>query len=104
MKVELPLAPEITAHFGAVPYGIDSGGQTTLSTASGVFHWRTTHCVADVISVDASRFEQTLKNKAALGLLKTWLADESGYDEQVWPGIKKAIEEHRLSARKRFRE
>jgi len=35
-------------------------------------------------------------------LLDTWLADESGYDERVWPQLKKAIEENRLSSRKRF--
>ncbi|MGD0009110.1 MAG: hypothetical protein ABSE93_11280 [Terriglobia bacterium] len=35
-------------------------------------------------------------------LLDTWLADESGYDERVWPRLKKAIEENRLSSRKRF--
>jgi hypothetical protein len=30
------------------------------------------------------------------------LADESGYDERVWPQLKKAIEENCLSSRKRF--
>jgi Fic family protein len=35
-------------------------------------------------------------------LLDTWLADESGYDERVWPQLKKAIEENRLSSWKRF--
>jgi hypothetical protein len=35
-------------------------------------------------------------------LLDTWLADESGYDERVCPRLKKAIEENRLSSRKRF--
>jgi hypothetical protein len=35
-------------------------------------------------------------------LLDSWLADESGYDERVWPRLKKAIEENRLSSRKRF--
>ena len=45
---------------------------------------------------------QAQKNEAALRLLAEWLADETGYDEQVWPIVKRAIEENRLSARKRF--
>ena len=42
-------------------------------------------------------------NSAAIKLLDTWLADESGYDERVWPIVKKMIEENRMSNRKRFR-
>lgn len=42
------------------------------------------------------------KNRMAIGLLNAWLADESGYDERVWPIVKAGIEEHRLSDRKRF--
>ena len=45
---------------------------------------------------------QKARNKAAIALLDKWLADESGYDERVWPRLKKAIEENRLSSRKRF--
>jgi hypothetical protein len=45
---------------------------------------------------------QRCKNAAARRLLQEWLADESGYDEAVWPKIKQLIEENRLSARKRF--
>jgi hypothetical protein len=44
------------------------------------------------------------KNQAALRLLRKWMADESGYDERVWPRLKEAIEENRLSARRRFRD
>jgi len=39
-----------------------------------------------------------------LRALDEWLADESGYDEKIWPELKKAIEANRLSARKRFRD
>ncbi len=39
-----------------------------------------------------------------LRAIDEWLADESGYDEKVWPELKKAIEANRLSARKRFRD
>jgi hypothetical protein len=37
-------------------------------------------------------------------LLDKWAADESGYEEANWPAIKKGIEAHRLSYRKRFRD
>lgn len=39
-----------------------------------------------------------------LRAIDEWLSDESGYDEKVWPELKKAIEANRLSARKRFRD
>ncbi|MEW6364984.1 MAG: hypothetical protein AB1714_10130 [Acidobacteriota bacterium] len=43
-------------------------------------------------------------NEGALDLLREWLADESGYDESVWTRLHDAIEAHRLSARRRFRD
>ena len=45
---------------------------------------------------------QRQRNEAARRLLQEWLADESGYDEEVWPQVKQLIEENRLSPRKRF--
>jgi hypothetical protein len=30
------------------------------------------------------------------------VSDESGYDESVWDGLKKTLEENRLSDRRRF--
>ena len=42
------------------------------------------------------------KNEAAIQLLHEWLQDDSGYDEQAWPQLKEAIEEDRLSYRRRF--
>ena len=39
-----------------------------------------------------------------LGLLKTWMEDNSGYDEETWPLLKEAIEADRLSSRDRFRD
>lgn len=45
---------------------------------------------------------QQEKNEAAIELLAEWLADESGYDEETWPKVKQAIEENRLSRRRRF--
>lgn len=45
---------------------------------------------------------QRIKNEIAIRLLQTWLTDESDYDEKAWALVKKAIEENRLSNRKRF--
>ena len=51
---------------------------------------------------EPGRMAQAAQNEAAIRLLHQWLEDESGYDERVWPGLKYAIEEDRLSFRKRF--
>jgi len=48
--------------------------------------------------------EQQEKNQSAKKLILEWLADESGYDEEAWPVLKRAIEENRPSKRKRFDE
>lgn len=45
---------------------------------------------------------QRARNQSAINLLNDWLADESGYDERVWPTARKAITENALSSRKRF--
>jgi L-rhamnose isomerase len=45
-----------------------------------------------------------IKARKLKKLLDTWLADGSGYDERVWPRLKKAIEQNRPSYRKRFRD
>jgi hypothetical protein len=42
------------------------------------------------------------KAEAFHRLLDEWMADESGYDEETWPLLKKMMEEDRLSPRKRF--
>ena len=52
--------------------------------------------------IEPGRMAQAAQNEAAIRLLHQWLEDESGYDERVWPGLKDAIEEDRLSSRKRF--
>ncbi len=44
------------------------------------------------------------KNEQAADLLRSWMSDESGYDESVWEDLKKNIEENRLSERKRFND
>ena len=44
------------------------------------------------------------RNLKALQLLDKWLKDESGYDEETWPWLKKALERDRLSARRLFND
>lgn len=39
---------------------------------------------------------------AVMRLLDGWMADESGYDEETWPLLKKLLDEDRPSARKLF--
>ena len=36
---------------------------------------------------------QKRSNEGAIRLLNEWMADESGYDEKVWPVLKQDIEE-----------
>ncbi len=52
--------------------------------------------------IESGRMTQAAQNEEAIRLLHQWLADESGYDERVWPQLKEAIEKDRLSNRKRF--
>jgi len=35
-------------------------------------------------------------------LFAEWIADETGYDEETWPQLKKRLDEDRLSDRKLF--
>jgi hypothetical protein len=42
----------------------------------------------------AVRAEQIRKNQAALRLLGEWLADESGYDEEVGPIVERLLKEN----------
>jgi excisionase family DNA binding protein len=41
--------------------------------------------------------DQAERNQAARHLLAEWMADESGYDEQVWPTVERLIEENPVS-------
>ncbi|TXT32318.1 MAG: hypothetical protein FD138_2084 [Planctomycetota bacterium] len=50
------------------------------------------------------RRARSQENEAARKLLREWLNDTSGYDEETWPQAKKVIEENRLSPRSRFDE
>jgi len=42
------------------------------------------------------------KVERAVEALDEWLADESGYDEETWPELKRSLDEHRLSERRLF--
>ena len=42
--------------------------------------------------------------EAVLKLVEQWLAEDDGYDQEVWPIIRQDIEDNRLSDRSRFHE
>jgi hypothetical protein len=50
----------------------------------------------------ATPAESPSKAQQAIALLDEWLNDDSGYDAQTWPQLKKALDEDRLSDRKLF--
>ncbi len=45
---------------------------------------------------------ESAKAETIIQLLQNWLADDSEYDERVWPELKEGIEMNRLSSRSRF--
>jgi len=48
--------------------------------------------------------EQRERAQKLKRVLREWMADESGHDEEMWPKLKAVLEEDRLSSRKLFRE
>ena len=62
---------------------------------------RVTRSVAAIEQLCASAPEAA----SAISLLKSWLLDESGYDEKAWPPLKKALnaQRRRDNARELFR-
>ena len=52
------------------------------------------------LTPDSAKAAQTI------ALLKSWLKDDSGYDEQTWPKLKKALDQQRakVGARRLFDE
>lgn len=44
--------------------------------------------------------ERMERNRKAAALLREWMADDSGYDEDVWPALEQALKEDPI----RFRE
>lgn len=59
-------------------------------------------CRKQEMLIDAELVAQRQKNEAARHLLREWLTDDSGYDEEVWPQVKQIIEDNWLSPTKRF--
>jgi hypothetical protein len=53
-------------------------------------------------TVEISNEILQIKNEVAIRLFQDWLADETGYDEESWEKVKRAIENNRLSDRRRF--
>ena len=48
--------------------------------------------------------DQQARAQAVIRALREWMADESGYDEENWPKLKKVLEESHDSDRKLFSE
>ena len=46
--------------------------------------------------------EQARHAEIVRELLASWLADESGYDERVWPEVQQGLEEARTQSRPLF--
>jgi excisionase family DNA binding protein len=47
--------------------------------------------------IERDVLDQIKRNEAARRLLAEWMADESGYDDRVWPIVEKLIEENPVS-------
>jgi len=51
-----------------------------------------------------TKINRQINPSALIQMLNQWLADESGYDEENWPKVKKLLEENRTSDRSVFHE
>jgi hypothetical protein len=51
--------------------------------------------IAAVIAELEEIKRQSAKAAKAITLFQSWLSDESGYDERVWPRLKKALQQER---------
>jgi hypothetical protein len=58
--------------------------------------------IAAALNDLAGLVPETPKAARLIALLRSWLTDESGYDEQTWPKLKKALdaERDRVGARR----
>jgi hypothetical protein len=56
------------------------------------------------VTVSKERNGKAPKIHPAIALIEEWLQDESGYDEEAWPALKKALDEERdlVGARRLF--
>ena len=48
------------------------------------------------------REERLKRNRQAAALLRKWMADDSGYDEQVWPVVEQTLKEDPIRLRENF--
>ena len=64
------------------------------------------HQIAQAIAAMDQLDAKTPKAATVISLLRTWLGDESGYDEEAWPGLRKSLnrERARVAARSLFDE
>ena len=46
--------------------------------------------------------QRMARNQEAAALLREWMADESGYDEEVWPALEQALKEDPIRHLGRF--
>jgi hypothetical protein len=74
-----------------------------LRYTGGVSTKRNDHNADEPLDLERSEARARM-NRAAIELLDRWLADESGYDEAVWPIAKQAIEENHTGPRQVFGE
>ena len=65
---------------------------------------RTTHKKKGHTDTLVEDQETENRNRETIRVIQEWMKDDSGYDEKVWPTVKKNIDENRLSVRHRFRE
>ncbi len=52
--------------------------------------------IAEAKSMTEEQKQELLK------MMEEWASDESGYDEEIWPKLKEALEADRSSSRKLF--
>ena len=57
---------------------------------------------ADHAGAEDAAQDAAVQNDPAIRLLRTWLADDSGYDEGAWPTIRRTLDDNRLSDRRLF--
>jgi hypothetical protein len=68
-----------------------SGHKTNRFTQSQARREKIAAVIAELDQIKAP----SAKTAEAITLFKSWLTDESGYDEKVWPRLRKALEQER---------
>jgi len=78
--------------------------QTELYQASQSLFLEATETLGHWFLVQPATRVSLPSNKAAVLLIDSWLKDDSGYDEEIWPKLRESIELNRLSDRPRFND